>query len=152
MKVSNYLRGEFCILNLASQDKEGAIREIAKTLANSNKVIDEEKFIKDVLERESLGSTGIGHNVAIPHARTESVKGFVIGFGRSPGGVKFKALDGQPVNIVFLMGADPRELNLYLRVLAELSRLLMNASFRKELMSAESPEQIVAITEKFEQA
>jgi mannitol/fructose-specific phosphotransferase system IIA component (Ntr-type) len=61
MKVSHYLKEDFCIMDLTAQDKEGVVREIAKKLASSGKIVDEEKFIRDVLERESLGSTGIGH-------------------------------------------------------------------------------------------
>ena len=151
MKISNYLRKEFCIMDLKAQDKKGAMREISHKLSSMGKVIDEERFIKDVLERESLGSTGIGHNVAIPHARTEAVKGFIIGFGKSNAGIDFNALDGQGVNLIFLMGADPKELSLYLRLLAELSKLLMNNSFRKELISAKEPQDIISVIKKFEE-
>ena len=96
--------------------KEGAIKEIAESLNSARKLVDKDKFIADVLEREELGSTGIGSNVGIPHARTGAVKGFVIGFGKSKEGIEFKSLDGEKVNLVFLMGADPGELNLYLRI------------------------------------
>jgi len=152
MKVSDYLRGEFCILDLKAQNKDEAVREIADNLSASKKILNTEKFISDVLERESLGSTGIGNNIAIPHARTQAVKGFVIGFGRSMAGVDFNALDGQKVNLVFLMGADPAELNLYLRILAELSKLLMNKSFRETLVAAQDVAEVINIVKKFEGA
>lgn len=150
MIVSNYLSEEVCLLDLKATDKESAIREIAEVLVSTNKVIDQEAFIKDVLEREELGSTGIGHNVGIPHARTKAVKGFVIGFGRSTSGIEFKALDGEKVNLIFLMGADPNELNLYLRILAELSKLLLSSAFRKELISTNSVAEVIATVKKFE--
>lgn len=152
MRVSDYLKEKFCVINLKSQDKENAIREIIQKLAEGNKLINQEKFIRDVLEREELGSTGIGNNVAIPHARTDAVKGFVIGFGRSVSGIEFKALDGEKVNLVFLMGADPSELNLYLRILAELSKLLMNSSFRQALTSVTTEAEVISIVKKFEKA
>jgi len=150
MFVSKYLKGKFCIMDLQSDDKEGAVKEITQRLVDSGKLTDQKKFIKDVLERENLGSTGIGNNVGIPHARTDAVKGFVIGFGKSNTGIEFQALDGEKVNLIFLMGADPGELNLYLRILAELSKLLMNNSFRQELLAAKTEEDIISIVKRFE--
>lgn len=150
MKISDYLKKDFCIMDLKATNKEQAIREIASCLAVNGKIKDKEKFIHDILERESLGSTGIGHRVAIPHSRTDVVDGFAIGFGRSKDGIDFKALDGDKVNLIFLMGANPQELNLYLRLLAELSRLLMENSFRRELLTANTQEEVVNIIKKYE--
>jgi len=151
MKISNYLKEEFCIMDLGAEDKEQAIRKIADKLNDGRMIVDKESFIKDVLERESLGSTGIGHSVAIPHARTAAVKKFVIGFGKSKDGIEFDSLDGQRVNIVFLMGSDPKELNLYLRLLAELSKLLMSKSFRESLMKADTASEVIKVINDFEQ-
>lgn len=150
MVVSDYLKEQHCLMDLKSQDKNGVIAEIAQGLSASGKLTNLDKFVSDVIEREELGSTGIGKCVAIPHARTDAVKGFVIGFGKSNSGVEFAALDGEKVNLVFLMGADPSELNLYLRILAELSKLLMNTSFRQALVAATSPAEVVAVIKKFE--
>lgn len=150
MVVSNYLSEQFCLVDLKATDKEGAIKELADVLAAGGRIIDQEVFVNDVLEREELGSTGIGNGVGIPHARTKAVKGFVIAFGRSKPGIEFKALDGEKVNLLFLMGADPGELNLYLRILAELSKLLMSAVFRETLLSAESAAEVIAAVKKFE--
>jgi len=150
MVVSNYLREKFCLVDLQATNKEGAVKELAEVLSDGGKITDQEAFVKDVLEREELGSTGIGNKVGIPHARTKSVKGFVIAFGRSTSGIEFKSLDGEKVNLVFLMGADPGELNLYLRILAELSKLLMNPAFRDTLTSANSAAEVIAAVKKFE--
>lgn len=150
MKVSEYLQEEFCIIDLKSKDKEGAIKEIIDTLDKSSKVSNKKKLIKDVLEREKLGSTGIGKGIAIPHARTEAVHGFIVAFGKSDSGIEFNSLDGSKVNLIFLMGADPNELNLYLRLLAELSKLLMNNYFRQSLILAKSPAEIIETIKKFE--
>jgi fructose-specific phosphotransferase system IIA component len=150
MKISDYLKQEFCIMNLKASTKQDAIKEISDLLSTSGKVKDSDKFVKDILERESLGSTGIGHKIAIPHSRTDAVESFIIGFGRSAKGINFNALDGDTVNLIFLMGANPGELNLYLRLLAELSRFLMENSFRKALLEATSVEEIVNIFKRFE--
>lgn len=150
MAVSEYLKKENCILDLSSGNKKGVISEIANELKQTKKIKDSSKFIEDVLKREKLGSTGIGNNVAIPHARTEAVKDVVVGFGKSKQGIDFKALDGEKVNLVFLMGANPKQLNLYLRILAEISKLLMNSGFRQSLLAAESAERIIATIKHFE--
>lgn len=150
MKVSDYLEERFCIMDLQAKDKSSAIAEITEVLTATEKVSDEKKFVTDVLDREDVGSTGIGHHVAIPHARTDAVQGFVIGFGRSKAGVEFKALDGQPVNFVFLMGTNPKELNHYLRILAELSKLLMSNPFRQELFSADTAAEVIEVVKRFE--
>tara|TARA_B100000315_G_C14531033_1_gene566190 strand:- start:382 stop:840 length:459 start_codon:yes stop_codon:yes gene_type:complete len=152
MRVSDYLKEKFCIMDLKATDKDSAIKEIAQCLGNGGRLTDEGNFVNDVLEREKLGSTGIGHNVGIPHARTAAVKGFIIGFGRSNEGIDFNALDGEKVKLVFLMGADPAELNLYLRILAELSKLLMNTSFRQELISAKGAAEVISTIKKFEKS
>jgi len=150
MKISDYLKEEFCIMELKSKTKEDAIREIVEVLNKSGKIKDIDKFMRDILDRESLGSTGIGHNVALPHARTEAVGEFLIGFGKSIKGIDFKSLDGEPVNLIFLMGTNPNDLNLYLRMLAELSKCLMENSFRKSLFAANSPKEIINIFKTFE--
>jgi len=150
MKVSDYLREDFCIKDLKSDNKEDAIKEIVDSLDKSGKLLDKDKFISDILERENLGSTGIGNGIAIPHARTNAVRGFIVGFGKSNPGIDFKSLDGNKVNLVFLMGADPSELNLYLRLLAELSKLLMNSYFRQSLLSAKNTSEIIEAIRKFE--
>jgi PTS system fructose-specific IIC component len=150
MRISDYLKKDFCIMDLKANTKEEAIREIASCLTNNGKIQDKETFINEILKRESLGSTGIGHRVAIPHARTEVVNGFAIGFGRSSAGINFNALDGEKVNLIFVMGANPQELNLYLRLLAELSKLLMENSFRRELLLAHDAEQVIGLIRKFE--
>jgi fructose-specific phosphotransferase system IIA component len=150
MKISDYLKKEYCLMDLKAQTKEEAIREVASSLSVSGKVRNSEEFISEILKRESLGSTGIGHKVAIPHSRTNAVDGFIIGFGRSLREIDFKAIDGDTVNLIFIIGANPQELNLYLRLLAELSKLLMENSFRRELLSAASSQEVVDIFKKFE--
>lgn len=150
MKISDYLKPEYCIMDLKAKHKDESIRELAQCIQHSGKIIDAEKFVGDILEREQLGSTGIGNNIAIPHSRTDAVNEFVISFGYSKKGIEFKALDGNPVNFIFLMGANPNDLNLYLRLLAELSKLLMESSFRNELATAKQAKEVIEIFRKFE--
>jgi fructose-specific phosphotransferase system IIA component len=150
MKISVCLEKESCIVDLKASTKEEAIIEIVNQLARAGKVVDKHRFINDILAREKLGSTGIGHKVAIPHSPTEGVEGFVMGFGRSVEGIDFGSSDGDKVNLVFLMGTNPAELNLYLKFLAKLSRFLNEESFRNELIAAKTADEIIQIFTKHE--
>ncbi len=145
MKVSEYMNKEQCIVSLSARTKEEAIVEIIGKLSASGKVIDRERFIADIMKRESLGSTGIGHHIAIPHAPTEGIESFLIGFGRSAEGIDFNSLDGEAVHLIFLMGTHPSELNMYLKLLAKLSKLLNEEAFRQSLMAAESVDEVMDI-------
>ena len=144
MKIGDYLKEEQILLDLKVGKKEEAIKEIATLLKGAKEITDFETFLKNVFEREKLATTGIGHEVAIPHARTNAVKDFVIAFGRSKEGVEFNSLDSKTAKIIFLM-ATPKEkgLSTYLKTLAYLSRLLQKESFRNSLLQASSPKEII---------
>jgi fructose-specific phosphotransferase system IIA component len=150
MKFSDYLTKESCVMDLKAVDKEAAIRELAGVLTRQGRVSDENDFIKHVMEREMLGSTGIGNRVAIPHCPTQSVKGVVVAFGRSKQGIDFQAFDGHEVNHMFLMGTNPEDLNVYLKLLATLSKLLNDRIFRQEFSSAETAEALIEVFKKHE--
>jgi PTS system nitrogen regulatory IIA component len=130
-------------MNLKASTKKDAIVEIVNHLNASGRVLDKQLLIHDILAREELGSTGIGGKVAIPHSPTQGVEGFVMGFARSVSGIDFGSLDGDKVNLIFLMGTNPKELNLYLKTLAKLSKLLYDDSFRTELIAAQSIEDVL---------
>ncbi|MFH1504954.1 MAG: PTS sugar transporter subunit IIA [Candidatus Omnitrophota bacterium] len=144
MKISDYLKKDRISLCLKAQVKEDAVKELSIFLKGAPEIIDFDLFLKDVFERESLKTTGIGNGIAIPHARTEAVKNFVIVFGKSTEGVEFDSLDAKPVKLIFLMGTPKgKNLNDYLEILARLTRLLQHESFRNALLQASSPEEII---------
>jgi len=151
MRISDYLKEEMICLNLKATGKEEAIKELGSLIRKAKEITNYEKFLKDVLEREKLNTTGIGEGVALPHARTDAVTGFVIAFGRSENGIDFEALDGKKAKLLFLMGT-PRKAGLdqYLVLLAHLTRLLKRESFRKSLLKAENPAEVIDIFKKFE--
>jgi PTS system fructose-specific IIC component len=152
MRLTDFLRPEFCLMDLKAGNKEAAIKELASVLLPSGKVNDKEDFIKHIMERERLGSTGIGNHVAIPHAPTHSVDGLVVAFGRSMGGLDFQSLDGDEVNLIFLLGTNPQDLGTYLKFLATLSRLLNNRQFRQEFMTADSAAALIEVLKKHEKS
>jgi len=138
-------------MNLEAQTKEEAIKEVANLIKDAPEIIDFESFVKDIFDREALATTAIGSQVAIPHARSDNVKNFVIAFGRSREGIDFNALDNKPVKLIFLMGTPKEEgINDYLKILAHLTRLLQKETFRESLLKAKSPEEIIEEFEKVE--
>jgi fructose-specific phosphotransferase system IIA component len=151
MKIGDYLKEERMLLDLKAQEKEGAIRELSVVLKDSREVIDFDTFLKDILERERLCTTGIGKAIGLPHARTDAVKDFIIAFGRSKEGIRFNSLDGKRVKLIFLMGTPKsRQLSVYLKALAHLSRLLQKEYFRESLLSAATSSEIIDIFKKEE--
>ncbi len=150
MKFTDFLTEESCIMDLAAATKEDAIKELASVLKKQGKVVDEADFIKHVMEREMLGSTGIGNRVAIPHCPTRSVNGVVMAFGRSRTGLDFQSSDGHEVNHIFLMGTNPECLNVYLKLLACLSKMLNDRMFRQDFSRAETVEELMAVFHKHE--
>lgn len=144
MKAGDYLREERILLNLKAHDKEEAIRETAALLKGAREITNFETFLKDVFEREKLATTGIGHGIAIPHARSNAVKDFVIAFGRSCEGVEFNSVDKKSAKLIFLLGTPKAKgLGDYLKMLARLTKLLREESFRKLLLQAASPKEII---------
>ena len=144
MKISNYLKEEMLCLNLKSTSKKDVIEELGSIIKNSKEVTDYEMFISDVMEREKLSTTGVGDGVALPHARTNAVSKFVVAFGRSKKEVNFNSIDKKKVNLIFLMGTPKNEtLDLYLVLLAHLTRLLRKEDFRQLLLKAERPSEVI---------
>jgi fructose-specific phosphotransferase system IIA component len=150
MKLSDYLRKECCVLDLRSSAKQDAIVEIVDHLAGLGTVADKKKFVEAIMARERLGSTGIGHQVAIPHSPTEGAVDFIIGFGRSAAGIEFDAIDGEKVKLVFVLGTNPNNLNMYLKLLAKLAKLLNDESFRRELIAVQTADAVVALLQRWE--
>ena len=148
MKVLEFLQLDSVCMQLESSTKKEVIEELCKVLEKSGKIKDSEKVIASLLEREKLGSTGIGQGVAIPHGKSESVSGLVAALGISKAGVNFEALDGEPVHLVFLLVAPPDSSGSHLKALARISRLLKDKFFRQALKEAKSTEEIQKIIEE----
>ena len=143
--VRDYIQKEFVNLNLISGRKEDAIRELAQLVENAQEIADFEHFLEDVFERERLETTGIGDETAIPHARTDVVSRLIIAVGRSTHGVEFESLDGRKVKLIFLMGTPKGSVSHYLKILAQLTRLLKREPFREKLLEAQDGEMVVKL-------
>ncbi|MCK4523323.1 PTS sugar transporter subunit IIA [candidate division WOR-3 bacterium] len=130
--------------------KNDVLNEMADILVKNNFIKDRTQLINKLIERESIETTGIGHSVAIPHARTESVDGLAMAFGLSKSGIDFKSLDGKPVNIIFLIASNEENKNNYIKLLARISRICRKDSFRNKIINAANAKEIVQIFEEEE--
>lgn len=145
VKISDYLKEERIILDLEATNKEEAIKRLAEVFRGAKEMVDFEKFLSDVFERESLGTTGIGLGLALPHARTQAVNSFVMAIGRVKEEIDFGSLDGEPVRLIFLMGTPKEEVQGYLKTLAHLTRLLKKESLRTKLLEARSSQEVIEV-------
>jgi PTS system nitrogen regulatory IIA component len=145
MKILEILDKRFIVPNLAARGKKEVLRELVRVVAQVEKQVDEERMVEILLERETLGSTGIGEGVAIPHGKSKTVKKLLASFGRSVSGMDFQSMDGKPTHLFFLLVAPEDSAGIHLKALARVSRLMKDASFRKRLMEAETGDEMHAI-------
>jgi PTS system fructose-specific IIC component len=149
-KISAMLVRNAIVLDLKASEKIGVIRELAQLLIEQGMISEPEEFYAAILKRENLESTGIGSGVAIPHARTRSVRQLVLAFGRSPTGIDFNSLDGKPCFDVFLIAAPEDKKSEYITTLARLSKFLRREEVRAELARAQTPDEVVDIVRRYE--
>jgi len=144
MKILDVLKKEAIISELNSTDKKGTLEELTSPVAKASEVSHEE-MVRVLLEREHLGSTGIGGGIAIPHGKLKSLDSLLVGFGRSHKGVDFEAIDGKPAHLFFLLMAPENSTGAHLQMLARISRLLKDSTFRQRLMTAADRHEIYTV-------
>ncbi|NVM22550.1 MAG: PTS sugar transporter subunit IIA [Desulfobacterales bacterium] len=150
MKILETLKEGAIIAELDATDKKGVLEELAYPLARSSGVSHEE-MIRVLLERERLGSTGIGGGIAIPHGKLKSIESMLMGFGRSHKGVDFEAMDGKPAHIFFLLLAPEDSTGAHLKMLARISKLLKSSVFKERLMNAANGKEVYNVISKEDQ-
>lgn len=150
MKLSKFCDETLVKFDLKATDKTGVIEELVDLVARSNMVKDRDQLLQDIKERENLVTTGVGYGVAFPHAKTRSVKGIVIAFGRSSAGVDFDAMDHKAVHLFFLIAAPEDAIGAHLNVMARLSYLMKPEENRTKLLEAASPGDVLAIIDVVE--
>lgn len=149
VKITDYLEENLINLELNCKNKDEALRELSSLIGKSEKVIDRKELYHALVEREKIGSTGIGKGVAIPHAKTEAASELIIAFGKNREKVEFDSLDGEGANLFFVFASPVKDSHIYLKVLARISRLIRDERFRERLMNCKSSlELIEAIKEE----
>ncbi|MEN8655697.1 fructose-specific PTS transporter subunit EIIC [Streptomyces sp. 21So2-11] len=144
--LSGYLTGQTVKVQLTSQDKEAAIREMAGMLAATGNVRDVDELVRVALAREAQGTTGLGEEIAIPHAKTDAVSAPTVGFARSAEGIEWGSMDGTKAKLVFMISVPEAAAgDEHLRILALLSRKLMDTDFRARLSAAPDTAAILGV-------
>ncbi|MCU0959185.1 MAG: PTS sugar transporter subunit IIA [Pirellulaceae bacterium] len=150
MKFADFIRVGAIKADLVAEDKEGAIRELVAGLVDAKDIEDDEQesIIKAIMKREELGSTGIGRGVAVPHTKHPSVQRLIGTVGVSAEGVDFNSLDGEKVQLFFLLISPPDRPGDHLRALENISRQLRDDTFCRFLKQAKTAEDVQQLLEE----
>jgi fructose-specific phosphotransferase system IIA component len=149
-KIASLLSPGAINLDVQATDKIGALREVAGLLSQNKCITNFDAFFQEILERERVSNTALGHDIAIPHARTDQCTEILIAVGRSKPGIDFEAKDGQPVRLIFLIGTPKPMVTDYLRVVGNLARLLRQDEIRQLLLDAPDAATFINIFERAE--
>jgi len=150
MKFSDFVAPDAIRSHVEAGTKEGVIREMAQALVDAGRIAaaDLDGICKAIMKREDLGSTGIGRGVAVPHTKHPSVNRLVGTVAVSPRGIDFESLDGEPVQLFFLLVSPPDRPGDHLRALENISRQLRDESFCRLLKAAKQPVEIQQLLEE----
>ena len=144
MKILDVLKKKAIIVDLKAKDKKGVLEELVipvASIANMNR----DDLTRVLLDRERLGSTGIGGGIGIPHGKMKGLDSLILGFGLSKKGIAFESIDGRPTYIFFLLITPENSTGLHLKVLARISRILKNDLFKEKLMGSSDVDEIYNI-------
>lgn len=145
MKLIDILDESAIVADLRASTKTEALRSLVNAMAATKPALRKEELLQVLLEREELGSTGIGDGIAIPHGKSPEISEIVSGFGLSKQGIEFDSLDGKPAHLFFLLVAPENSVGTHLKMLARISRMLKNVEFRQKLLEADSQQAIYQI-------
>lgn len=150
MKFADFVSSEAIVADLESDDKESVIREVTRSLVSSGQIAEDdyESIVAAIMKREELGSTGIGRGVAVPHTKHPSVDRLVGTVGVSAEGVDFNSLDGEKVQLFFLLISPPDRPGDHLRALENISRQLRDETFCRFLKQSKSADDIRQLLEE----
>ena len=151
MKISEFLGKNAIKIGIEATEKESALRELVDVLADVKEIGDKGAIVKSLIDRENLGSTGIGQGIAIPHGKTDRVKELVAVLGISKKGVNFEALDGEVVYIFFLLVAPKETAGPHLKALAQISRLLRDAYFCELMRRCKTADEVYELIRREEE-
>ncbi|MEW5806384.1 MAG: PTS sugar transporter subunit IIA [Acidobacteriota bacterium] len=150
IKISDFLDVELLEPDLYASDTEDCLRKIVVRLSRCHVIKDGEDVLEKLLEREKVMSTGIGAEVAIPHARCPSLSRTIVSVAISREGVDFHSIDGNPVKVIFLIIGPPEAASLHIKLLAQIARMIKNEGFTERLSRAKTAAEIVKVIEEKE--
>ncbi len=145
MRLTEILKPTNIKLPLEAKVKTDAIGELVKLLADNGELTDPKKVLEAVLDREATRTTGIGNGLAIPHGKCTGTDHLVMAIGRPATPIDFQAIDGRPVNLIWLLSSPPDKTGPHIHALAKISRLMTIDKFRQNLAGAKSSQEIFEI-------
>ncbi len=145
LKISGLLKERLVNLELKGKNKPDLLEELVNFIAKAARVRNKKTLLKVIKERESLGSTGIGGGIAIPHIKYKGAKKFVLAFARKKEGIDFKALDGEKTYLFFVLISPAEQVGSHLKILAEISRLVRDKFIVEQLKNAKSAKDVLKI-------
>ena len=150
MRICDILRKDKIIPSMTSKFKNDAISELIDLFKNDERVKDVESMRDSVHDREKIMSTGVGKGFAIPHAKSNSVTDIIAAFGKIDDPVDFQSLDGQPVNLIFLLVGKENLVGPHIKLLSRISRMMNKEEFRESLANAKTADEIYDLFENEE--
>ncbi|HWP46962.1 MAG TPA: PTS sugar transporter subunit IIA [Candidatus Limnocylindrales bacterium] len=148
MKLTDILDEEAILPDVQATNKLEVLEVLTEAALQRVPHVDKQSVLNSLIEREKLGSTGIGEGIAIPHGKSRGLKETRAAFGRCLKGVDFEALDGQPVYLFFLLLVPDNSAGVHLKILARISRLFKNSEVRSALIQAKTKKEIYDIIAK----
>jgi len=144
MKILDVLFKDAVLVDLKSMDKKGVLEELVEPVTGIAR-IDRNELVKILMDRERLGSTGIGGGIAIPHGKMKGLDTLILGFGLSRKGVDFESMDNRPSHIFFLLLTPENSTGVHLKLLARISKLLKDESVKERLFNVADREEVLNI-------
>jgi len=144
MKLTDFISENTIITDLKATDKKSVLEELSLPVSEITQ-IEHKDLVRVLIERENLGSTGIGNGIGIPHGKLKNLKTLVLGLGVSRKGVNFDAMDGKPAYLFFLLLTPDNSTDLHLKLLARISKILKNEIFKEKIVHASKPEEILQL-------
>jgi len=151
MELSDLIHKESMDLSLPTDTKSETLRHLTERFSEAGGISDVDDFVEGLEARESQSTTGVGDEIAIPHAQHESVKEAAIIFGRNKDGIEWESFDEQPAKLIFMIAAPEGGGNEHLDALAKLSTVLMNADAKAALLDASDADEVLAVFKSYEE-
>lgn len=145
MKITDILLKECVILHSNAHNKDAILNELLEALGHTKTVLNKDEVKKAVLERETIMSTGIGNEFALPHGKTNAVTDTIGALATLEHPIDFDSLDNRPVNVVFMLIGRENAVGVHLRLLSRISRMMNDDTFRKHIMDAATPSEVILL-------
>lgn len=144
MKILDFIDPKNIITELKATDKKGVLEELTLPVADITQ-IEHKELVRVLIEREHLGSTGIGNGIGIPHGKLKNLSSLILGVGISRKGVNFDAMDKKPTHIFFLLLTPDNSTDLHLKLLARISKILKEESFKDKILVSSDKDEVIRL-------